>query len=33
MARRRRLYVPGITYHVMNRGLNRGAIFGEEIDY
>src|SRR4051812_24955382 len=33
MARRKRIYVPGMTYHVMNRGLNRAAIFEDDIDH
>ncbi|MCU1381753.1 MAG: transposase [Acidobacteria bacterium] len=33
MARPRRLFVPGTCYHVINRGLNRGTIFSEDIDH
>jgi putative transposase len=33
MARPRRLFVPGTCYHVINRGLNRAAIFTDDVDY
>ena len=33
MARRRRLYVPGVAHHIIQRGNNREACFYEESDY
>ena len=33
MARPSRLYIPGVSLHVINRGINRAPIFGEDIDY
>jgi putative transposase len=33
MARPSRLYIPGVGFHVINRGINRAQIFGEDIDY
>ena len=33
MARPLRVEYPGACYHVLNRGLERGAIFREEPDY
>src|SRR5437867_2102148 len=32
MARRGRLYFPGLSVHVMHRGNNRMAIFGDDTD-
>ena len=33
MARKKRVWYPGATYHVMSRGNRRGAIFKETLDY
>lgn len=33
MARRRRMYLPGYTYHIVQRGNNRSACFFEDADY
>ena len=33
MARKKREWYPGATYHVMSRGNRRGAIFSEHGDY
>ena len=33
MARRERMYLPGYTYHVVQRGNNRQRCFAEPIDY
>jgi REP-associated tyrosine transposase len=33
MARRPRVYIPGLTHHVVQRGNNKGAIFLEDSDY
>ena len=33
MARQLRVYIPGISFHVIHRGNNRVSIFGESIDY
>ncbi|MEJ2076351.1 MAG: transposase, partial [Reinekea sp.] len=33
MARRPRIYVPGVAHHVIQRGNNREACFGDESDY
>ena len=33
MARKKREWYPGATYHVMSRGNRRGAIFTEQGDY
>ena len=33
MARRRRVFVPGASVHVIQRGNNRGAVFGRRSDY
>ena len=33
MARKKRIWYPGATYHVMSRGNRRGAIFKDEGDY
>ncbi len=33
MARRKRVCLPGLVYHVINRGNNRQAIFLEDEDY
>lgn len=33
MARRPRLYIPGVAHHVIQRGNNREACFYEEADY
>lgn len=33
MARPLRIYLPGVSCHVINRGVNRAATFAEEIDY
>ena len=33
MARSLRVYVPGMSYHVIQRGNNRSPIFREDIDY
>lgn len=33
MTRRRRMYLPGYTYHIVQRGNNRSACFIEDMDY
>jgi putative transposase len=33
MARRPRLYLPGVSVHVIQRGNNRGSIFGDDADH
>ena len=33
MARKKRVWYPGATYHVMSRGNRRAAIFNERSDY
>lgn len=33
MARKKRIWYPGATYHVMSRGNRRSAIFKDEADY
>ena len=33
MSRKKRVWYPGATYHVMSRGNRRGAIYREEEDY
>ncbi len=33
MARKKRIWYPGATYHVMSRGNRRGAIFKDWSDY
>ena len=33
MARKKRQWYPGATYHVMSRGNRRNAIFKEKYDY
>ena len=33
MARQRRIFVPGLSLHVIQRGVNRTAVFHHEIDY
>ena len=33
MARRKRLFIPGLSVHVIQRGNNRVAIFGDQADY
>ena len=33
MARPRRLFIPGLSVHVIQRGNNRNAIFGDQADY
>jgi putative transposase len=33
MQRSRRVYLPGVSYHVIRRGNNRAPIFGDEADY
>lgn len=33
MARKRRVFLPNVSVHVIQRGNNRGAVFGEHRDY
>jgi putative transposase len=33
MARPPRIYIPGVSFHVINRGINRAPTFAEDIDY
>jgi putative transposase len=33
MARRPRIYIPGVAHHVIQRGNNREACFGDESNY
>jgi putative transposase len=33
MARRPRIYIPGMTQHVVQRGNNKGTVFVEDSDY
>lgn len=33
MARKPRLYIPGVAHHIIQRGNNRQACFGDESDY
>jgi REP-associated tyrosine transposase len=33
MARRPRIYIPGLTQHIVQRGNNKGAMFGQDDDY
>ncbi len=33
MARRPRIYIPGVAHHLIQRGDNREACFYEETDY
>jgi putative transposase len=33
MARRPRIYIPGVAHHVIQRGNNRQACFGDDADY
>jgi len=33
MARRPRIYIPGVAHHVIQRGNNREACFGDDSDY
>ena len=33
MARKRRIWFPGVIYHLMHRGVRRTAIFEDEMDY
>lgn len=33
MARKPRIYIPGVAHHVIRRGNNRQACFGDESDY
>ena len=33
MARRPRIYIPGLTLHVVQRGNNKGEVFSDSSDY
>ncbi len=33
MARRPRIYIPGVAHHIIQRGNNRQACFGDDSDY